>query len=422
MRELDVLLIEPSIISGDGHHYPYLNQHRTEFRKLQVSTKAFVSTSVDREFCRRADLIPSFQTSLHARRAFTRAEFIEFANNFERDMFTVVQEHRLRPDIVVLPTADQSMILGLARYLKKKGGRHRPEVLIWMLTSPHHLKPADDPSIGPLLAEYKEAFSSLRDAMVDDSRLHIYTEAERMAAVYQPYCSVKIETVTVRKQLQRPRPPRARRPDERINLVCVGTAARAKGYDLLPEAICRLNKARNDLRFSIHGTVVHTGFPEAKSILEGLPRLGANVRVSTDSLMPEDYIAWLSEADIALLPYDTYVYRTHGSAVFDETVGLGLPVVAPKDCDFARSAIAEGRAMGIKSLTAEGLANAVEIAADRLDELTERAARHAANRGVDSGLRNAIEKAVAASQQRLSWLDLIGKRWLRRGFKRPGAA
>src|SRR3569833_635225 len=108
MRELDVLLVDPSIISG-GHHYPYLNQHRAEFRKLQVCAKTFASKSIDRDFCRRANLIPGFQTSLHARRAFTWAEFVEFANNFERDMFAAVQEHRLLPDIVVLPTADQSM-------------------------------------------------------------------------------------------------------------------------------------------------------------------------------------------------------------------------------------------------------------------------------------------------------------------------
>jgi glycosyltransferase involved in cell wall biosynthesis len=244
--------------------------------------------------------------------------------------------------------------------------------------------------------------------MADDTHLHLYTEAEAMAAVYQPYCGLTIETVTVRKRLQQPRPPRTRQPDERINLVCVGTAAKAKGYSLLPGAICRLNKTRNDLRFSIHGTVVHTGFPEAKSILEGLPRLGSNVKVSTDSLTPEEYIAWLSEADIALLPYDTYVYRTHESAVFDETVGLGVPVVAPKDCAFAQRAIAEGRAVGIENLTAEGLANAVDIGADRLDELTTRASRYAANRGIDTGLRDTIRKAITASRQRLSWLDLVG--------------
>lgn len=417
MKELDVLLVDPSISSGNGHHYTYLNQHRVEFRKLGVAVNAFVQTYADNDFARRADLIQAFTTSMHARITYSRDEFEEFANNFERDMATVVEHRRLRPDIVLLSTADQSMILGLAQYLEKIDGSHRPEVLIWILTSPHHQKPSDDPSIGPLLAEYKEAFSRLCGAMPNKAQLHIYTEADAMAAVYQPYCEVKIETVTVRKRLQRPRPPRFRRPGERINVVCVGVAARTKGYQLLPEAVCRLNEARNDLRFSIHGTV-NDGFPEARSILESLPGLGANVKVSTDSLSSEEYIAWLSGADIVMLPYDTYVYRTHGSAVFDEAAGLGIPVVAPRDCDFAKGAIAEGRAIGIEKMTAGGLASAVEIAADRLEEVTDRAARFAVSREADTSLEDTLRKAVKAAKRRVSLFEMIAKHRRRRQYRR----
>jgi glycosyltransferase involved in cell wall biosynthesis len=411
MRGLEVLLIDPSIISGDGHHYAYLNQHRLEFAKLNIGVSAFASSSIERDFARHNDLIPAFQTSLHARNAYTRAEFVQFAENFERDLARVVCEGRFRPDIILLPTADQCMILGLARYIEKS--RHKPEVLLWIGTAPHHLKPPDDPSVRHLFDEYREAFSELRHAMGDDSRLHILVEVEGTATAYQPYCGLKIDVVTVRQRLQRQRAPRVRRPDERINLVCAGNAAKHKGYHLLPEAIRQLNAKRNDLRFSIHGTVAYTGFPEAKSILEGLPSLGSNVKVSTATLSPEDYIAWLSDADIVMLPYDTYFYRTspHNSAVFDESVTLGIPAVAPKGCDFARTAIAEGRAVALESVTAKGLSDAIEIAADHLEELTSRAASYAASQGVDTSLKDTIVKAVAAAEQRLSWLDVIGKRW-----------
>jgi glycosyltransferase involved in cell wall biosynthesis len=418
MRELDVLLIDPSIISGDGHHYPYLNQHRIEFGRLGIDVRAFVSAGVDRDFARSTNLIPAFQKSLHGRRSYTAAEFIEFAGIFERDLTQMVAKHRLRPDIIVLTTADQSMLLGLAMYLKKSASR--PEVLAWILTSPHHQKPADDPSIGPLLSEYEEAFSAL--CLAAEDRLSLFTEAVAMAAVYQPCCSTRIGTVAVRKKLQRPRASHVRRDGECINLVCVGAAAMAKGYSLLPESVRLLNRRRNDLRFSLHGTVAQTGFSGAKSIMEELSCVGPNVRVCTDNLSVDDYIAWLSDADIVMLPYDTYVYRTHGSAVFDECVGLGIPVVAPTACDFAKVAIADGRAVGIDEVTSGGLAGAVDIAADRLDELTERVARYAAGRGVDTGLRDTIEKAVTAAERRLSWLDLVRRRWRRRAFKRPRIA
>lgn len=417
MKTLEALLVDPSLISGAGHHYAYLNQHRAEFAKLQISTTALASRYVDAEFCQQVGVIPSFERSLHYRSTFTRAEFEELAVFFERDLTSAVRLHRLQPDIILLPTADQSMTLGMARYLKQCRRRNKPEVLIWLLTSPHLRKPADDPSVGPLLAEYEKAFAVLREAMSDDARVHIFTETDAMAAVYQPYCGLNIQAVTVRKRLQRPRAPRQRQPGDPLNIVCAGSAARAKGYALLPETISRLNLKRNDLRFFVHGTVEHTGYPEAKCILEALPSLGTNVTVRTDILSGEQYISWLSQADVIILPYDTYVYRTHGSAIFDEAVALGIPIVAPELCDFPRSAISEGRAVGIGEVTSEGLADAINFAANHIEQLSDRAARYAMTRAIDSGLRDTLATIALAAKRRLPTLDLLRKRW-RNSFAR----
>src|SRR5689334_1051655 len=105
MRELDVLVVDPSIISGDGHHYPYLNQHRIEFGKLQIAVHAFASASIDRDFATQTGLIPAFRTSLHARSAYTREEFHEFSANFEQDLRQAVRKYRLRPEYH--PSADR---------------------------------------------------------------------------------------------------------------------------------------------------------------------------------------------------------------------------------------------------------------------------------------------------------------------------
>jgi glycosyltransferase involved in cell wall biosynthesis len=155
-----------------------------------------------------------------------------------------------------------------------------------------------------------------------------------------------------------------------------------------------------------------------------LPKLGNHVAVSTEALSAEDYISWLCQADIVMLPYDPYVYRTHGSAIFDEAVALGIPVVAPQGCDFPRSAIEEGRAVGIVDVTVEGLVDAICAAADRIDELAGRAEAYATSRQVDTGLQDAFGRITSAAEGRLSLLDRVGKRWWRfsRGVSFRGGA
>jgi glycosyltransferase involved in cell wall biosynthesis len=403
----DGLIIDPSLLSSHGHHFGHVDQLRNELRNLGTNVCALASRNVEDEFARRADVVPAFERGLYYRRAFTWEEFQELADMFARDLEAVTKERRLRPDLLLLPTADQSMILGVAKYIEHVRPRMPPEVLIWVLLSPHFKKPADDPAAAAMLLEYKEAFAKLRRAIGDESRMHIYTDTEAMAEVYQPVCGVRIRAITVRKPLSRLRPPRHRGAGEPMNIVCAGNASKAKGYGLLPETIRQLNRQRRDLRFLIHGTTKYTDFPEAKDVLASLSSLGSNIVVRTDELSAEDYADWLCQADIILLPYDTYVYRTMGSAVFDEASGFGIPVVTTKGNDFSKVAIEQDRAVGIDSLDAEAVARAVCHAADRLDEITERAVIFAKGRDIDRGVQEVLTKAVRRADNRLTWLARI---------------
>ena len=175
------------------------------------------------------------------------------------------------------------------------------------------------------------------------------------------------------------REQRVRHAGEPISIVCAGNANAAKGYSLLPEAISRLNRKRSDLKFLIHGTVEQSDYPEGRQVLQRLSVIAHNVTVRTDVLSMNDYLAWLTQADLMLLPYNPYVYRTRGSGIFAEAGKLGIPVVAPKDCDFAKNAIEEGRAVGIEEFNSESLTIAVLTAVDHLEEMTTRAGDYAAS-------------------------------------------
>jgi glycosyltransferase involved in cell wall biosynthesis len=364
---------------------------------------SLVSLGASEELGHRENLIPAFERGIYYRSQWTQREFNDCAANFCADLDRAIRKLRDRPNLFVLPAADQATILGLAHYLKRHRRRKPPVILLWLIMAPHYKKSIDDPSIGPHLAEYNEAFHALRKAVADDSRLHVCCETNAMARAYEPYVGLKIETVIVHKLIQQPRHRRARKPGEPINIVCAGNANAAKGYFLLPETIDRLNRKRGDLRFLIHGTVEKTDYPQGRQVLLRLSSLSPNVTVRTDVLSTHDYLAWLTQADLILLPYDPYVYKTRGSGICSEAAKLGIPVVATKDCDFAKDAIEERRAVGIEAFNAESVVSAILMAVDRLEEMTARAADYAARHSVDEHFERLLSAAAAATERRTSW-------------------
>ena len=87
-------------------------------------------------------------------------------------------------------------------------------------------------------------------------------------------------------------------------------------------------------------------------------------------LTSDEYLARLAEADLLLLPYDPDVYRRRGSGVFTDAHHVGIPVVAPKDCAFARTAFDDGWGVAMTEYDGKSLGIAVLDALDRLASLS----------------------------------------------------
>jgi glycosyltransferase involved in cell wall biosynthesis len=396
------LIVDPSLRSADGHHLGVLERLRAELGKLQTQSISLASVFASEDLSRTANLIPTFEKSIYYRTEWTRAEFDEAARKFADDITRKMRKLRIQPDIVIFPAADQATVLGFANYIRSLDGSRalQPRIVLWLMMAPHYRKSIDDPSVEPQFREYGEAFRALRKAVQDDSRIQVCCETDAMARAYEPYVGLKIETAIVHKLIRQPRSRRARRQGAPINVVCTGNANVAKGYFLLPTAIDNLNRRRGDLRFLIHGTVEQTDYPEGRRLLEQLSGLAPNVTVRTDVLSTDDYLEWLSQADLLLQPYDPAVYKTRGSGVFAEATKLGIPVIAPRGCDFSRVAIDEGRAIGIDEFNAESLTGAVLLAVERLEETTARSVSFAEGLGVDRSLEAILTRTIPTAETR----------------------
>ena len=183
-----------------------------------------------------------------------------------------------------------------------------------------------------------------------------------------------------------------------ITVVCVGFANWPKGYRLLPRAIERVLHTRTDVRFLIHGTVAGSDSEEDFGVFTKLAEMGGRVVVCTDVLSQDEYLAWLKQGQIVLLPYDPQVYKTRGSGVFVEAEILGLPVVVTRGCGFASQAVKDGWAQEIENHDPDGVADALICALSRLPEMKARA-EAVANKGrakklIGSTLRSVLDSLM----------------------------
>jgi hypothetical protein len=96
-------------------------------------------------------------------------------------------------------------------------------------------------------------------------------------------------------------------------------------------------------------------------------------------------MARLAEADLLLLPYDPDVYRWRGSGVFADAHHIGIPVVAPKECAFARPAFDDGWGVAMREYDGNNLGIAVLEALDRLASLSASAVQAAGRMRDDLG-------------------------------------
>ena len=120
----------------------------------------------------------------------------------------------------------------------------------------------------------------------------------------------------------------------------------------------------------IHGIVKGSDAEADQPMFDRLAGLGERVEVRQEVLASDEYLARLAEADLLLLPYDPDVYRWRGSGVFADAHHVGIPVVAPKECAFARPAFDGGWGVAMKEYDGKSLGIAVLEALDRLDPLS----------------------------------------------------
>jgi glycosyltransferase involved in cell wall biosynthesis len=387
--DMKALIIDPAVHSLGGHHFNAVQRLQGELGKLGVAAPCLGSAYADRRVVDELACTPTFTRSVYGRSYATPGEFDDAVTETGRQLAEAMRLSGA-PDLIILPCCDQISAMALAQQLRCSWSRVRPHVLLWLLYGPHHLKTPDDP-VAALAGEARAAFAELA-AHAGDVRA--YCETPAMADFYRGLVPFAVGVMPGPGLPARARAAKA--AGEPPVVSCIGFANRAKGYRLLPQAVQHVLDRRRDVRFMIHGIVKGSDAEADQPLFDRLAGLSERVDVRQEVLASGEYLDRLAEADLLLLPYDPDVYRWRGSGVFADAHHVGIPVVAPKECAFARPAFDDGWGVAMREYDGKSLGIAVLEALDRLAPLTASAAEAAGR------VRDDLGRVLGASVEGLA--------------------
>ena len=404
---MKALIIDPAVHSLGGHHFNAVLRLQSELAALGVAAPCLGSAYADHQVIEQLACTPTFTRSVYGRSYAMSAEFAGSVEETGRQLSQAMRRSGT-PDLIILPCCDQVAAMALGRQLKRSWPWLRPRILLWLLYGPHHLRTPDDPAASELYGEARAAFAELA---ANAAGVEAYCETAAMAEFYRGLVPFE---VGVMPGPGLPGRARAARASGEPVVSCIGFANRAKGYRLLPQATRHVLDRRRDVRFMIHGIVKGSDAEDDQPMFDRLAELGKRVEIRQNVLTSDEYLARLAETDLLLLPYDPDVYRRRGSGVFTDAHHAGIPIVASKDCAFARPAFDDGWGVAMAEYDGKSLGIAVLEALERLAPLTVRATEAASR--VRNDLGRALSAAVASLDGRPAGLAGLLRRF------RPGSA
>jgi len=383
-------VIDPSLQSANGHHLTYVRAIVDQAARRGLETVVLTHRLIEDGLPVGAPVRPVFSMSAYDSTwdggDGSELRDVLFLNRlFASELASGAGRHEIGPaDIVICPHLRQHQLVGLGDWLDGLR-RPLPPVLVAMMFGPEfvpaHLR--GSPAAGTGLAEdgYRVGFSHLLDVHAGGVQLLVETPSlantfRRLGAwpVHECYINSPIDGLEGIGDV--PAPP----PGGRTRIVYVGEARTEKGFHLLPDIVRHVRAACPDVEFGIQlwGPLTATTLRAPSQALTAMAASDPGVELYRRSFDREECLKFQRSADLVLLPYDRDWYRERGSALFQESVAQGRPIVAARGSAQGDIVEAEGIGVVFEEFSAESIGRAVVGAVGDLPRLTatSMAARH----------------------------------------------
>jgi glycosyltransferase involved in cell wall biosynthesis len=326
-----VVLLDPGLQSAIGHHYNLDLGLVGELRRREVPYRLFVNRTVTPELAQRLGAEAHFL--FHPYRRISEdpmvrdfEDYLDLNEQALADLMALSQAADLADSLVIVHTTTNRMLLGLARWLAAGAV---PATARLALVLPHVSGLRDGgASLSWDAALYRHAFNRLRPHLgqvtlltLSDLQVSEFSTLAGAPVGLMPYPNAASSWRRDRASAKRPA-----RPKRRI-LFC-GEATLRKGFHLLPDIIRGVAASRDDIEFAVQINGWQSDAERAADF-QKFARARYDTKTISGFVGEDDYFRLIEDADAVLLPYQSAVYRSGTSAVFEEAMYLGRPVIVP---------------------------------------------------------------------------------------------
>jgi len=408
-----VLIIDPALKSRAGHHFNITNALIATAKDHGWEARVLVSIWAPADIKRELGATGCFHHTLYHRQDWSRFGFDRQSFAFAEILRHQIAKWKTLPNVVIFPCCDQVQYNGFAKAVRDLNLPWKPAVFAWQMFPPRVDLSLGDVRSLPQVEEYKTAYQNIKSILGAAGALSIATETSSLSDTYTQLSGVPVVILRSPSVLEGITASAAQSPDSLLHVVVTGHANAGKGYERLPAALADVVNKRPNIRFTVHGTISGTeNRTTMMKTFEAIKDIGSRVETITHALDTEGYYKLLQSASLLLMPYDPVTYRTRGSGIFDESLNLGIPTIAPEGCEFAAAAIQDKRAVGITAHTPQAIRDAIVSAVDNYSQLAA-ATRAYASQWQEKKSPKEYVTAVLDTAEAGDWPGLRQNTWRR---------
>ncbi len=325
-----VVLLDPGLQSAIGHHYNLDLGLVAELRRRGVPYRLLVNRTVTPELAERLGAEPYFL--FHPYRRISEdpmirdfEDYLDLNDQVLAELEALSGAVDLADTLVIVHTVTTRMLLGIARWLASGVA---PASTRLALVLPHVSGLKDGDALSWDAAFYRHAFNRLRPHL---GRVSLLTLSDLQAREFTLLAGAPVEVMPYPNPASawfrdHPAGKRPARPKRRI-LFC-GEATLRKGFHLLADIIRAVGAARKDVEFVVQLNGWQSD-GERVAEFQKFARARYDTKTVAGFIGEDDFYRLIDDADAVLLPYQSIVYRSGTSAVFEEAMYLGRPAIVP---------------------------------------------------------------------------------------------
>jgi glycosyltransferase involved in cell wall biosynthesis len=330
-----VLYLDPGLHDDVGHHANYCRYIVGELRGRGVETLVFGHEELP------ARLQAELGAAAHFR-VYTYTDndddpFCAWLTGFDTHRRTMIEDlSRLPPvapgDLVFMNSVRPIQVAALVEWRSAMPTDRRPTIVVDAIGSGLDISRisgglkvlARDPRTDPRSALFR--YVAKRLPREEGARFHFGTFGPVSTEVFRLLLDFPVRTLP--SPFRAVAPLRNRAGARPVTISILGHQRLLKGYDLLPDIARELLRARPDIRLFVQ----NVASPEGAATQQTLREMAQSTERLAVEETPAGKARWaqlLEMADLVVCPYRPQFYIAGFSAVLNEAVANGLPVVVP---------------------------------------------------------------------------------------------